>query len=329
MTKRIAPVALVLMLGALATGCSRDGGAKSATATPSTTATGAPPWYAPYVAASLAMPKFPSRQVVLSFITGNGCTPTWNGTSLAQATAINARIRQTEARGDQVIASFGGETGLELAVSCSDPTQLTAAYRTVVRRYNLSTIDLDIEGSASLTSAVNARRAAAIATVQKAQTRAGRGLAVWLTLAVAPSGLLPHSLAVVQEMMSAGVRIAGVNVMTFDYGSLGGQTVLRASERALTSTAAQIRSLGLKSWSELGATIMEGHTDTGDQVWNLSDARAFRTFAYTHRLGRLSEWSLLRDRRCSGTPPQPSNFCSGVTQRPQQFSQILGNQVTP
>ena len=337
MIKRIAPIALVLVLGAVASGCSlngggksvTDGGGKSATATASTTATGAAPWYAPYVDASLTMPKFPSRQVVLGFITGNGCTPTWNGTPLAQATAINTRIQQTQALGDQVIASFGGKIGPEPAVSCSDPAQLAASYQSVVSRYNLSTIDLDIEGSASLNSTVNARRAVAIATVQKAQAKAGRGLAVWLTLAVTPSGLLPDSLAVVREMMSAGVTISGVNVMTFDYGPLGGQTVLSASESALTSTAAQIQSLGLNSWSELGATIMEGHTDTAGQVWNLSDAQAFWNFAYTHRLGRLSEWSLLRDQQCSGTPPQPSNSCSGVTQQLQQFSKILGNQTTP
>ena len=337
MIKRIAPIALMLVLGAVATGCSLNGAGKSsratasstAAATASTTATGAAPWYAPYVDASLTMPKFPSRQVVLSFITGNGCTPTWNGTPLAEATAINARIQQTQALSGQMIASFGGKSGPEPAVSCSDPTQLAASYQTVASRYNLSTIDLDIEGPASLNSTVNARRAVAIATVQKAQAKAGRRLAVWLTLAVTPSGLLPDSLAVVKEMMAAGVTISGVNVMTLDYGPLGGQTVLSASESALTSTAAQVQSLGLNSWSDLGATIMEGHTDTAGQVWNLSDAQAFWTFAYRHHLGRLSEWSLLRDRQCSGTPPQPSDSCSGVAQHLQQFSKILGDQTTP
>ena len=213
-------------------------------------------------------------------------------------------------------------------MSCSNPTQLAAAYQTVVSRYNLSTIDVDIEGPASLNSTVNARRAVAIATVQKAQANAGKGLAVWLTLAVTPSGLLPDSLAVVKQMMAAGVTISGVNVMTFDYGGLNGQSILNASESALTSTEAQIAPLGLNSWSELGATIMEGHTDSGE-VWDLSDAQAFWNFAYTHRLGRLSEWSLLRDQQCSDHPPQPSDSCSGVTQQTQQFSKILGNQTTP
>ena len=329
MIKRIAPIALVLALGAVAIGWFLHGGSKSATGAASTTATGAAPWYAPYVDVSLTMPKFPSRQVALSFITANGCAPTWNGTPFAQATVINTRIQQTQALGDQVIASFGGETGPEPAVSCSDPTQLAASYQTVVSRYNLSTIDLDIERSASLNPTVNARRAVAIATVQKAQATAGKKLAVWLTLAVTPSGLLPDSLAAIQQMMSAGVTISGVNVMTFDYAPLGGQTVLTASESALTSTAAQMRSLGLNSWSELGATIMEGHTDSAGQSWNLADAQALWHFAYTHRLGRLSEWSLLRDQQCVRTPPQPSNSCSGVTQQARQFSEILGNQTTP
>jgi chitinase len=320
------------------------GGGRGTHTPPHTPRVGAAPWFAPYADVTLAaVPDFqepaanPSRHVVLAFIVDGAhdrCTPTWGGLlTLDRAATLNARIRQAQAANEQVLVSFGGEHGSELAVSCTNPAQLEAAYQTVIRRYNLSAIDLDIEASPSLTPTVTARRAQALAAVQQAQARAGKPLAVWLTLAVSPSGLAPTGVAAIQQMLLAGVTIAGVNVMTFDYGPLaGGQTVLSASEHALTVTAAQLQSLyqahhihrGTDSvWPDLGATIMEGHTDIGGQVWNSSDAYTLYEFAIAHHLGRLFEWSLSRDQECSGTQPQPSNTCSGVPQPPLAFSETF------
>jgi len=304
---------------------------------------GAPPWFAPYVDLTVStVPRFqdvtanPSRRVVLGFILAGAhepCTPTWGGLStLDQAGTVNTWISQAQAADEQVLVSFGGAKGSDLAVGCGDPTQLQGAYQAVVDRYNLSTIDLDVEGPASLNSAVGARRAQAIAAVQRARAAAGKPLAVWLTLTVSPSGLEPAGVAALQQMLEAGVKVAGVNVLAFDYGPLGGQTLLGASESALTRTAAQVQSMYRTHnistghdgvWPQLGATIMEGRTDTAGQVWNISDARALYAFARAHQLGRLSEWSLGRDRACSGAPSQPSDSCSGVSQRPLEFSENL------
>ncbi len=313
---------LALLVGVGVGGCFMQSSVPKSTSTAATPPAGAAPWYAPYAYTAVAIPQFSSRYDILSFITGNGCAATWNGAAVASDSSLNTRITQAQTLGDQVIASFGGESGPDLAVTCTNPTQLAASYQTVVSRYKLSTIDLDVEG-ASLDPTAGARRAAAIATVQKAQKAAGKQLAVWLTLAVTPTGLLSNSLAVVQQMIAAGVTVSGVNVMVFDFGPPASQTVLGESESALTATAAQIAPLGL-GWGELGATIMVGHTDTGE-IWTLADAQSFWSYAYTHRLGRLSEWSLSRDQQCSGTQPQPSDICSGVTQQPEQFSHILGN----
>lgn len=319
-------------------------GAGGKGAQPHTLPVGSAPWFAPYADVTLAtVPQFqdpranPSRHVVLAFIvagTRARCTPTWGGLlTLDRAATVNTRISQAQAANKQVVVSFGGEQGSELAVSCTDPTQLESGYQTVVRRYSLSTIDLDIEASPSLTPTVTARRAQALAAVQQAQAQAGRPLAVWLTLAVSPAGLEPTAVAAIEQMLLAGVKIAGVNVMTFDYAPLaGGQTILGASENALTVTGPQLQRLyqghhidlgTLGVWAHLGATIMEGRTDTEGQVWNRSDAQALYKFALAHRLGRLSEWSLSRDQACSGTQPQPSDTCSGVSQAPLAFSETL------
>jgi chitinase len=314
----------LVILAICAAGCASAGRTGGSPSKASATTTGTPPWYAPYVDATLSMPQFPTGHVVLGFVIGKRCTPSWGGRyTLDQATTINARIAQAQSTGDEVIVGFGGVTGPELANSCTDPTALERAYQTVIRRYALKTIDLDIE-AASLNSAANARRAQAIAALQRARAAAGKPLAVWLTLAVDPHGIPASGISAIKQMLAAGVTVSGVNVMTFDYAPLAaGQTVLSASESAINNTATQVEPLGI-SPAELGATIMAGNTDRPGQTWSLSSAQAFYTFAYAHHLGRLSEWSLNRDQQCVGTQPQPSDACSGVTQQRQQFSTVLG-----
>lgn len=344
-------IAGVVLVVSVINGGGRTDGRSHATlvgashATPVTPA----PWFAPYVDLTVAtVPRFqesaanPSHHVVLGFILAGAlgrCTPTWGGLStLDQAATINTWITQAQTVHEQVLVSFGGAQGSDLAVSCADPTDLEGAYESVVDRYNLSTIDLDVEGAASLNSTVTARRAQAIAAVQRGRLTAGKPLAVWLTLTVSPSGLEAGGVAAIQQMLLAGVDLAGVNVLTFDYGPLAGQTLLSASESALTVAAGQLRSLyranhiraGAEGvWPELGATIMEGRTDSAGQVWHLSDARALYAFAIAHHLGRLSEWSLGRDQACSGAPPQPSDSCSGVPQQPLEFSENLLGRDAP
>jgi chitinase len=307
------------------------------------TGVGARPWFVPYVDLTVSpLPRFqdlsanPSGHVVLGFVVAGahgGCTPTWGGVStLAQAATLNTQIAEAQAAHEQVLVSFGGAQGSDLAVTCTAPAKLEAAYHAVVARYRLTSLDLDVEGTASLNSAVAARRARAIAALQHAAATGREPLAVWLTLTVSPSGLEPSGVAAIHQMLLSGVKLAGVNVLAFDYGPLAGRSVLSASESALTATAAQLQRLYRSNhvragpdgvWAHLGATIMEGRTDTAGQVWNTSDVRALYEFALAHHLGRLSEWSLGRDQPCSGAPPQPSVYCSGVAQRPLEFSNAL------
>ena len=54
---------------------------------------------------------------------------------------------------------------------------------------------------------------------QERRRAAGDDLAVWLTLPVAPGGLTEEGTTLVQQMLEAGVDVAGVNVMTMNYGA--------------------------------------------------------------------------------------------------------------
>jgi len=141
------------------------------------------------------------------------CTATWGGAyTLDQATSrldLDRRMSQLRLVGGQARVSFGGQAGSELASTCTDPMALREAYQSVVDRYELTSIDLDIQGASLEDTAAATRRAAAIKNVQDHVRTAGRNLAVWLTLPVSPTGLTASGAPVLARMLSAGVDLAG------------------------------------------------------------------------------------------------------------------------
>ena len=304
-------------------------------------------WSVPYVDVTLT-PTFqfqdpsanPARTVALAFVVAdpeNGCAPSWGGYySLEQAGSdleLDRRIAQLRSAGGDVMVSFGGLVNDELAVSCTDTDDLTDAYRDVVARYDLSAIDLDVEGTAVADQAAAARRAEALATVQREREADGSPLAVWLTVPVAPTGLTSEAVALVRTTLGGHVDLTGVNVMTMDYGDakIEAQSMQAATEQAIKATVQQVSGLyeeqgtGLsddEAWARVGATPMIGQNDVDDVVFTVGDAQALAGFARSNGLGRISLWSLNRDAPCSASFADVavhSNTCSGVEQEPSAF----------
>jgi len=313
-------------------------------------------WFAGYVDVT-ATPAFAfetpkshaASNVVLSFIvakSGAKCTPSWGDAYTLDEAAgsldLDRRLARLQQQGGEPIVSFGGASNDELASSCTDEKALVSAYRSVVDRYSLTTIDLDIEAGNLTDQAANTRRATAIATLQKSQKAAGENLAVWLTLPVAPSGLTTDGTDAVSAFLDAGVDLAGVNVMTMDYGDgrAEGQSMLDASTSALEQTHRQLGILYSKAkidltsetlWSKIGATPMIGQNDSPGEIFSLADAKALNSYAKKHDLGRVSMWSLNRDATCSpnyGDTRRVSDSCSGVEQGESTFAEVLGTGIT-
>jgi chitinase len=308
------------------------------------------PWFAAYVDVT-STPAYPFEQlgstktpdVVLSFIvssTTEPCTPTW-GThytmdKAALALDLDRRIARLEQQGGRIAVSFGGAINSELAMLCQDHEALLNAYKAVIERYNIDTIDLDIEGEALKDTEASKRRADVIAKLQKQFRENGKNLAVWLTLPVSPQGLTPEGTTAVAQMLSSGVDLAGVNVMTMDYGaSKEGQGMLDASKSALTETHRQLGilykraevNLGSASlWRKIGATPMIGQNDVVDEVFTLEDAKAFNVFSLTQGVGRMSMWSANRDTPCGENYVDVkvvSDSCSGVKSAKFTFAEAL------
>ncbi|MBM7517344.1 chitinase [Nocardioides nitrophenolicus] len=307
-------------------------------------------WFAGYVDVT-ATPSLPFEEpekgaganAVLSFVvaaTDDACTPTW-GTHYTLPEAgeqldLDRRIARLHQLGGTPIVSFGGQANTELAVGCTDPDDLYDAYREVVGRYDLDVIDLDIEGAALADTAANERRAAALARLQESAD-----VDVWVTLPVAPQGLTDEGIAVVRSLVDGGVDLAGVNVMTMNYGGSreAGAELGETAVTALESTHGQLAKLyddlgshrtDAQLWRALGATPMAGQNDIAGEVFTLADARRLKSFADGKRLGRLSLWSLNRDRECSSNWPdvtKVSDSCSGVDQATGAFARVLADRL--
>lgn len=310
------------------------------------------PWFASYVDVT-ATPTFAfeqlgttsNRDAVLSFIVSSpadACTPSWGAAyTLSQATGLldlERRIARLQQQGGSVAISFGGQKNQELAVNCTDQDKLFNVYQSVVDQYNINTIDLDLEGAGLTDAAAASRRATAIAQLQSQRRAAGKQFAVWVTLPVTPQGLDENGTNAVSQLLTHHVDLAGVNVMTMDYGSnlVKGTTMAGASENALIQTEHQLGILYQQAgihlndatlWTKMGATPMIGQNDTPDEVFTLADAAELNRFALSHKLGRMSMWSANRDIACGTNyvfTQIVSDACSGVQQDASGFANRLG-----
>lgn len=308
-------------------------------------------YFAPYVDV-LLYPSFPFaatageigvRHYTLAFvIAGSGCEASWGGYYPVAGSALNdeyliPNINELRAAGGNVIVSFGGAAGTELAQSCSSVAALAAQYRLVINRYNLTHLDFDIEGAAMADAAANERRSQAIAILQQEAARDGRQLVVSYTLPVSTAGLTQQGVNILQTAVSNSVAVSVVNIMAMNYGGNTppdkmGQNAIDAAQATLAQmqniftnrTASQLRSM-------LGLTPMIGINDITTEIFTLADADKVLNYARTTGIGRLAMWSMTRDKQCSGnpTPGYVSPTCSSIAQGEFEFAKKFKAFTTP
>lgn len=309
------------------------------------------PWFASYVDVT-SKPTFafeqlgtsPTKDVMLSFVVSqpsDPCVPSWGAAyNIDQANAsldLDRRIARLKQQGGNVAVSFGGLKNDELAVKCTDEAKLLRAYDSIIKRYDINTIDLDLEQGGLTNADAATRRAKVIAKLQTQRREAGKNLAVWVTLPVAPQGLTQDGTNAVKWLLDGKVDLAGVNVMTMDYGQSleKGKSVIDGSKEALINAHRQLGVIYKQSgielssgtlWSKIGATPMIGQNDIADEVFTLKDAKELNEFARSKGISRMSMWSANRDVSCGGNYINlkvVSDSCSGIKQNKQDFAVAL------
>jgi chitinase len=221
----------------------------------------------------------------------SGCTPEWEdgGNSVG---AFNSQISAIQAAGGNVMISFGGEDGGELAQTCTNVSSLTAAYLNVVDTTGVNRLDFDIEGSVLSDTAATSLRDQALAALQAEDP----SVQVQFTLAVSPSGLptgTGSEYALLQDAQSKGVKVSAVNIMTMDFGA--GSNDLADAESAAEGTASQLSSLyGISTsaaYNMMGLTPIAGTNDDGT-VFSTSNAQSLESFAASNGVQELSFWEV-------------------------------------
>jgi hypothetical protein len=273
----------------------------------------------------------------LETLSKRSCTLAWNGDKARTITAnpmpYLADIATLRANGGDVIPSFGGwsadQGGTEIGDSCKDPAMIAAAYEQVITTYDVSRLDMDIEGrSLTRTEGID-RRNKAIKLLQDWATANGRPLTITWTLPTTRTGLASSGLAVLQNAVSNGVRIDIVTPMVFDYYD---RQVLDMGDSAITAVQGlhgQLATLfpsktSAELWAMEGATIMNGLDDYPRKTESTSvqDAQQLLAFAQANGMTVLSMWAIQRDNGgCPGSTG--SNNCSGIVQNTWDFTNTL------
>jgi hypothetical protein len=294
-------------------------------------------YFAPYVSRypAAALTKLAEdtgiRYFTLAFILNGGkCSARWNGSTPLDMPFLHKDLEGLRAMGGDIIVSFGGYAGVELAEACTDVEALTAQYQAVIDLYDLTHVDFDIEGARMRNLEEVERRSKAIAALQPA----GEDLVISYTLPVAPDGLTEEGIQVLQSAIDHGIEVDVVNVMTMNFGwdsapeQMGEHTIMAAESLFEQLKALYPEKTDEELWGMIGLTPMIGLNDVHPEIFTLEDAQQITDFAIEKGIRMIAMWSLDRDQTCISRVKIVDSKCSGIDQQPFDFAKIF-NTLTP
>ena len=263
---------------------------------------------------SIGLPWF-----TLAFVTANSAgEPAWGSILPTKEKFYIEQLTKLRGKGGDAIVSFGGATGMELALVTKDAVSLQAKYQSVIDSYQLKWVDFDIEGSHIADAAANIRRAQAWVGLKKANPK----LIISVTLPVMPEGLTNFGLSLIKTAVDQGALIDVVNIMAMDYGSGQGKMGEYAISAA-KNTWIQIKAAGLPN-AKVGVTAMIGNNDVSGEVFTLENAATLVEFIKQNSwIGWASYWSINRDNAKSG----PLYASSQITQELYGFAKIFADVI--
>lgn len=275
------------------------------------------------------------RYFTLAFVlTGyKNCKAAWFGVSPLDNSFLLDDLKALRAMGGDVIVSFGGASGSELAQYCPDVDSLAVQYQTVVDTLNINHLDFDIEGGREDNADSVRLRSQALARLQAQNAQAGNPISISFTLPVLTTGLTEGGLSLLQSAIDEGVQIDVVNIMTMNFEDSA--PVDRMADNSISAAKHLVEQLKTlypdktdsELWRMVGITPMIGVNDRAKQIFTLDDAAAVTQFAIQNHVGRIGIWSLERDKSCPFEQPAASPKCSSIQQAPFAFSTVF-NQIT-
>jgi hypothetical protein len=254
-----------------------------------------------------------------------GRQPTWYGRIPMEQDLYHDQIDAIRQRGGDVIVSFGGEDGRELAMVMEDPVALQAAYQSIIDRYHFTWLDFDIEGD-NLEKAKNFpathRRNTALAALQSKNP----GLIISYTLPVNPDGLTAASQALLTDAKAQGVKVHSANIMVMFFGRKfihHGKVEGELGIDSANSAYAQLQKIDPAIL--VGLCPCLGNNGSSAEVFTLADAKTLKAFAdKTPWVCSLHFWSInddaARPRRHRNTSATTNTNSPPATDAPKPWA---------
>lgn len=222
--------------------------------------------------------------------------PSWDGRIPVEYNLYHDQIDAIRKRGGDVIMSFGGEAGKEMANVIVDPVALQAAYQKVIDQYKFTWLDFDVEGNnLDKGKLASERRNTALANLQKKTP----GLTISYTLPVDPDGISEASRALLADAKNKGVKVHSVNLMVMFFGKKfvnKGKSEGELGIESAHTAYAQIQKID--SAIQIGLCPCLGRNGSDDEIFNLDDAKTLKAFAdKTPWICSLHYWSINDDAR--------------------------------
>jgi len=249
--------------------------------------------------------------------------PSWYGEIPMSQNYYADQISAVRQRGGDVVCSFGGADGTEVAIAETDPARLEAKYQSVIDQYKFTWLDFDIEGD-NLDKHADAsrRRNSVLADLQKKNP----GLIVSYTLPVDPDGISQSSIDLLSDAKAKGLKVHSANIMVMYFGAdfLRGGT--HEGDLGIASAIkAHAQILAVDPSILIGLCPCIGTNGSHEEIFNQDDAKILREFAdRTGWVCSLSFWSMNRDSEIhhggdtsAEIPAQPWDFANafkGFTQ---------------
>jgi hypothetical protein len=260
--------------------------------------------------------KFYTLAFIISDKSNN---PAWDGRIPLEKNFYAEQIAAIRARDGDVIMSFGGEAGKEIALVETDVATLTEKYQSVIDRHHFTWLDFDIEGDAlEKHPDASERRNAAIAKLQAKNP----GLIISYTLPVNPHGISEASQQLLADAKAKGVKVHSANIMVMDFGPhfSAGKKMSDVAIASAVKTREQI--LKIDPAIQIGLTPDIGHNDEKSEIFSLADARALNDWAIKQPwVCSVSFWCSNRDAARPGRRHSDTN--SGIAQQPWDFTKIF------
>lgn len=260
--------------------------------------------------------KFYTLAFIISDKSNN---PAWDGRIPLEKNFYAEQIAAIQARGGDVIVSFGGEAGKEIALVETNVEVLAAKYQSLIDRYHFTWLDFDIEGGAlEKHPDANERRNAALAQLQKNNP----GLVISYTLPVDPNGLSKASQKLLADAKAKGVRVHSANLMVMDFGPRYSAGKKMSDVAIASALKAHGQCAKIAPDIQIGLTPDIGQNDVKSEIFSLDDARALKDWAVAQPwIVSVSFWCSNRDAARPGR--RQGDTSSGIEQPPWEFTKIF------